>query len=134
MIVSGSYDNIDVSSWTKDEITERLQQLGLLTPGYRSLSQLKDCLTRHLRANHPIRSYIGSLSSDDLKAIWRGFKFKGYFQSRDRTKEQIAKYFLKKYPSKPLQTLKSFLNQHHSVQVVHHNPTKVSEKQVSEMP
>ena len=100
----GSYDSVDVASFTKDEVVERLKQHNLFKAD-RSLKQLKECLATTLRAKHPIHSYVESLTFDQLKVIWKNFHFKGKFQMR--AKSQIVNFFLGQYPKKPLQTLMS---------------------------
>ena len=88
---SDSYDSIDVSSLTKDEVVERLKQHNLFytSRAHRSLVQLRDNLSSFLRAKHPIHTFVETLNFDELKAIWIKFYFKGKFQLREKTKLKL---------------------------------------------
>ena len=99
-----------MSSLNRVEVIECLKnQLSIPFNEQNSLPKLKRTLGSYLCSIHPIHGFVDSLCEDDLKAIWNHFDFSGKYQKRKRSKDQIANFFLKKFPSCPLETLKSFL-------------------------
>ena len=102
-----SYDSIVVpSSLTRGEIINCLEQHGIIVDPTQGTGKLRKSLVKTLRKNHPLHLFVRNLPSKDLKAIWNYFCFKGKYQ--DKAKNRIVNFFFKTYPSKPLETVKSF--------------------------
>ena len=102
-----SFDNLVIPSLTRDEIILSLQQLGIKADLKQTTARLRNLLKKRINLSNPVQVLIDSLSEKTLKSIWKHFSFKGYFQYRERTKQQMVNFFLKL--DKPMETLKSFL-------------------------
>ena len=102
-----SYDSIVTSSLTREEIIQCLEQHGIVVDPTQRRVKLEQSLVKTLKMKHPLHLFIQNLPSKDLKAIWNHFCLKGHFQERERTK--VINFLFKAYPSKPLETVKSFL-------------------------
>ena len=99
------YSIIVPGNASRDEICARMLEIGGLTSVDRSVTQLKQTLSRHLREKHPIQSEIRKITYPQLKKLYNDLCPSGKRREESRMQTALVAYFFKEHPEGPLTAL-----------------------------